>query len=1470
MRKDKYEISLWEDYLEDGYYKERKLAIIGSNTMTASWRAVEPLLKQNINGTNTFTFKMYYSYIDTETGLKETNPMIKLLVNERKVKVHWKNKWYDLVIKSCQEDSNGKSITYTCKDQFINELSKTGFELEFSNELMNNQGTINQLAGRVLEGTDWQVGESDVIYQFEEEPVYEVILTSPITAKRRGKEEETISAGSTILVYYSTFINKDTQFWFHYASTYTTEDNRMLVNNGDSYVVSATWENNQAKIGSLIIDFANRQVSSNYRAKRIIRKQLSLFDANIERYVKVFKDSNGKTVYGYEKSVFNSPTAVVNILTNSSNFKDTTGWIGEDGAILTAELYPKAIGGVSYLHLHAGTYTNTGIRDGIQYLPEGFQSGEKYILRYQVGTLNGDQIVPSTQKLITPIISGDIFNISSGFVVNEEWVEIECECIKSITKDNILSQGIGLSLVSAQECYLREVQFFKYAEGANGRLNPNEIASAGIGKIEYRYYEPQIVQNKEDIIYLYVGEKELTSYTPVYEDKEKGYEEFEKIRSIEASKSNRFNILQSLAETFECYPKFDIQHNEETGELIYINGIPQKFVSFHEEIGKRTGLGFIYGIDLKTISRTINSDQIVSKTIVSPNSNEYGINGFCSIARAEDNLSKSNFILNFDYYISQGLLQSGEVNGDLYDTSGESIGYYQNLRQLNLNYDSSAEQLSTLKTELLKQQSFLSTYQTYESSIKQQMTALQSDMLQLAGNPSGEFPDNIEAYLQTNSDNETVKSLLLTYNNLKNTLEIYDNQINDLKTSTSDLINQIEDLEKAQETYIEEIKELDARFYKKYSRFIQEGSWISENYIDDNLYYLDAKSVAYTSSRPQVQYNISVLRLSALEEFKHKVFNLGDIGYIQDTEFFGYVAGEVVTPYKEEVLISEITSYFDSPEKDSFKVQNYKTQFEDLFQRITATTQSLQYSQGEYQKVANIIESDGSIKASILQNTLSLNENIMISSQNNNITKDATGITLVDASDPAKKVKLTSAGIIFTNDGVNWKTGIDANGVRSDYLTAGAINTNDITIFSGTYPTFRWTAEGINAYAWTEEYGVLFNKFVRFDQFGVYGINNVSTENNKIWTPQGDTLDAKEKDIWDTANFGLTWNGFFIKNRENDGWVEISSEEDIAVFKGTSEDAVEKIKIGRLRKAGDKTIYGIKIADDDGNAILVTEDNGELWLKNKIQIGTNDTSTVKIGYLDEVRENTDVHEVIHAGDGDTKFVVYEDGRMEAEGATFRGEIYATSGQIGNMTIGDVENVISSSKKLDIQSKMGYTFKVGVNGTATPSSLLLEAKTTGFEIKEEDIDNLNWSGSSDFETWTDLGTTGLTYSANYSQLKNSFIDGVYFIKVQYGDSVYEDYCTLTYVKDGEDGEEPVVLVITSSNGNYFRNNIGSTVLTARLYQGGREIDDALPYDYNYEWEDTNGNPVGNTKSITVNANDVNFNRTYICNVSKGGN
>jgi hypothetical protein len=101
--------------------------------------------------------------------------------------------------------------------------------------------------------------------------------------------------------------------------------------------------------------------------------------------------------------------------------------------------------------------------------------------------------------------------------------------------------------------------------------------------------------------------------------------------------------------------------------------------------------------------------------------------------------------------------------------------------------------------------------------------------------------------------------------------------------------------------------------------------------MDDNLYYIDALSTLYTSSRPKVTYTIDVIELSELEEFSAYEFALGDKTYVEDAEFFGWAYDGSNRLYREEVVITEITKELDSPEKNVLKVQNYKTQFEDLF-----------------------------------------------------------------------------------------------------------------------------------------------------------------------------------------------------------------------------------------------------------------------------------------------------------------------------------------------------------------------------------------------------------------------------------------------------------------------------------------------------------------------------------------------------------
>lgn len=681
---------------------------------------------------------------------------------------------------------------------------------------------------------------------------------------------------------------------------------------------------------------------------------------------------------------------------------------------------------------------------------------------------------------------------------------------------------------------------------------------------------------------------------------------------------------------------------------------------------------------------------------------------------------------------------------------------------------------------------------------------------------------------------------------------------------------------------VEEKLALNQTFYNKYSRYIQEGSWISEDYLDDDLYFIDAESTLYNSAFPKVTYMINVLEISQLEGFENYKFKIGDKTYIEDTEFFGWDANK--RPYREEVVVNEMTIYLDQPDKNVIKVQNYKSSFADLFQRITATTNSVQYSSGAYGRAASIVESDGSISSYTMQMSLANNSYVISNAKDQSVIWDETGITTSSPSDPSNLVRIVNGGVFLSSDGgASWTTGITGGGINANYITVGAVDTSKIIIRNENVTSFRWDTYGLSAYSFgyddngnTVAYGN--GTFVRYDQFGLYGIKNHSS----------DFIAKSEEEVWENAQFALTWNGFKLQSDGTDGYVSITSDNDIQVFQGEK----PRITVGRIGTYSDegtgtvaKDIYGIRIADADGASVMVTKDDGTLWLTSALYVGGEDINAkqakVQIGYLEETREKDEngdpikdgTHEVIHAGDGDQTFIVYEDGKMEATGATFKGTIYATGGKIGTMTIGDVEELGKKAeqiKKIDIQSKKGYNFNVGQDGTSSPEQLSLTVKATGFDLTDSKI---RWYGSVDFETWDEIGT-GLIYNLAYEDFKKieNLVNYTYFIKVVYDDNEYNNYCTVSALVSGKDGESPVFIVIENEKGNVFINNDISTTLRAKVYQNNIDITDNFSSSQ-FSWIKYNEdgtidsiwtqNHVGYGTEVAVDENDVDRRAKFDC-------
>lgn len=1522
------------------YYKERKIAIIGSNTMDTPIRAVNSKLVSNVNGSNTLTFSLYSKYWDEETEQLFDNPFLKLLVNERKIKLRYGAigdcKWYDLIIKNVQENSETKTFVYTAKDQFVNELSKSGFEIVLDAKLENNMGNITTLGNTVLEGSDWKLGnDNSLLRQFKEEPLYEIVLNRDLEVTNILDESDKIVISKEQMVYgfYSIISNKEDYFQLLYNEDgYKVDDDYVITNSKIWFVQGVTYNKNGEP------DFANGMgLSKDYRGERFVRQVKTKYDSTIDKYVQIY-ESNGDEYYGYTEREYVSPTTVQNFVTSPSGFVDYNGWevggvsVGEatEYPSLTLQGFPdmRDIAEVgqtdytSFLKYKASNSNqflyNSGIADFRADI-NGFVDQEQFVFRIKYATAEendaGRPISLTYQNALPRIRVGsyelkngvysllDTYFDSEGATVQDadNYVWTIMKCAKSVPYSEMIKAKLGLFLefpvtinweeVKVSAFYIEDVQFFRYVtyekDGQNVMAIPGGELTASV-RTKYFYYQPGDYKDISEVVYAYEG------YEPWLVASEKYNEDnFEKIRSITAKESNRFNLIQTLCETFECWPKFEIEHNMATGEILLDenDGYRQKkWVTFHEYVGKDNYAGFRYGINLKSIQRTLDSNGAVSKLIVKDNANQFANDGFCSIARASENPIGENFIYDFSYYIQQGLMTFNEINNDLYlDTSGY-LGYYKKLRELNRNRDEWIEEQTGLKMDIVDFQSSYQTYKVSVESAEEDLRATELGIEQFAGwtytqlldiynrSEAGETLDEEEqeAMLLWESDELIKKVNQLTH--LKNTIAKH----SEWRDRAKDLLDEAEARDEDLTSLLDELttdkRALNLQFYKKYSRFIQEGSWIKEDYVDDNLYYLDAESALHTSAQPKVTYNINVLELSQLEGYENYSFELGDKTYIEDTEFFGWTwTNGVRSPYHEEIVVSETTIVLDSPEQNTIKVQNYKTQFEDLFQRVTATTQSVEYHTGEYSRAAGVVETNGTIVAETLQNSITNNAISLKNAKDQTVEWDETGITTASLSRPNEIVRIISGGIFMSIDGgVTWNTGITGSGINASYITSGYLNTGVINIMNNGVPSFRWDSTGLNAYQFKidqnsgKPYGFNIAKFVRFDQYGIYGINGLSEFDPNI--SQDDGKIGEEK-IWDNANYALTWKGFMLKT--DNGSVRITSDNDIQVLSGEN----ERIKIGCIAGDGSKESpykYGIRISNADKEVVMETDDEGELWLKNRLRVGTNNTSTVEIGYLDATRTETNIHEVIHAGDTGQEFIVYEDGRMVAEGAEFHGTIYAEAGLIGGMTIGQVEegiknieNVTEAVKKLDIQSKLGYNFKVE-KGVSTPTQLEFEIKATGFTPS-----TIEWLGSKSFDTWNSLSQEPVFTFTYDAFLDKDPINSTYYIKAKAIDEngkEYEDWITVMAITAGEKGEDAIALVITTSNGNFFRNNSGTTTLTARLFQSGQEIDQYEPYIYTYTWTDANDNSWAPRlgKTLVVTADDVTFSRTYVCDISKGGN
>lgn len=1659
--KKPYEISIWKDLLmyvgtpksgktsptsnlddlssvDYQYYDEEELAIIGSDVMTSPARVINPIFKKNINGIETLTFDMYYQY--EENGEIIRNPLINLVIDERKVKLKYEDKWYDFIVKKDDEKGREYKYSYTCTGLAANELGKTGFNIELDTELENNMGTVQELGSIVLDGSDWQLAQEDqeIIEQTNEEALYSAVLNQNITAKIRGTStNKVIESGKRIYIYYTPFaIQEQNYFQFIYVQNDTGTLIPDLLDDGvtincnntrtyDLYIQNVQWANERPT-------FINSEISiSQYRGQRYVKKQLSAYDPVLEQTVLKYKSTNvsdNKEYYGYTTTEYLDSTSIQNYIYNSTNFSGTSYWSIQDNndlntnKFIQAKVFPSvqvtntSLEQAGYLVVNFGnTITSRLVNEGIiqNYSRiNKFDKGDKYRLKICVGRVSGNNFNTLSDLPFRCIIkkylkidqddAEDIiyFNSEDSTTIKSAsggYIYVDMICLNSATW-NQLKTNTGIFFLlktsSNQDYYIKDVQFYRYIEKDGSVLEPGDIPEVRI-ETRYHFYAPADNLGKiyaEDYVF---SDSDPNKYVALYGE---GDKEFEKIRSITAKETNRFNLLQQLSEIFECWVKFEVTHELNgrisTEEYTYYNPVELtigasasgyylydwsqkkyieatgkveknkkyyestkrirqiKKVIFYKEILQDNYAGFKYGINLKDNNRTLDSEQIVTKIIVKDNNCEYAENGFCSIARARDNPIKENFAYNFDYYTSQGIINQSTLNNDLYlELPSGSIGLYPRLSRLNkernnlideqapiansLNDLSSKYQVASLtyneaKKDLERMMDpksgtiVLYTHYKYSDFFNQFVNNINIDAygneiyyIKTAGltsiTPTGgsiiyyrvtsdtEYvdahkpyyyisggvftqlyttkfregcvyyvrsgaADQADTYFQTSANVTALKFVgsnnpeVYIYNAARRRTElgaevyIDDNfTVSTLEKITTQMVNRDkaeadmkkykDDLDATQERYdsiksqLEEIakatEEIEKEFNIKYARYVQEGSWTDDNYLDDDLYYLDALSVLYQSAYPKVSYNFSVLELSQLEGYEPYKFDIGHKTYVEDTEFFGYkIINGLRTPAREAVVVTEANIYLDESDKNQLKVQNYKSHFEDLFQRITAATQSLEYHSGEYARAASAITPEGTVSQSVFQRSLATSNYIIQNSHDQSVVWNDTGIQATNLGDPLQVTRLASSGLLVSADGgQTWGVAISGYGINTNYLSAGIIDADNINIMSGAFPTFRWDSKGLRAYGFVVDEGTGAvtsydpSRFVVYDRFGIYGINGLTEPNF-----------TNLADVENNSVFALTWNGLFMRSTHRNGYVRISPSEDIVLKQYNSEGSGADIlrgKFGVISGEGtENEIYGLALYDGNGSPTVETKSTGTLWLKSQMDIGTNDSNQIYLGVGTEqtqehgykvfkVYGNRTITPGEEGEENTDRFIVYEDGTLKARGVEIEGAINASSGTIGPLSISEIPKTLG----IRIIQNEGDTFRLDEEETVTPSSL-----SFNYESSLEGTTVAVWTYGATTENMSVVPASWIDENGNvtilYTDVAQVFASGLMYLKCTVNNNPnYSSQITLKLMKDGKSGDA-YVYDIESSMGYIINTStqIGTeTKLTAKVYKNGEELD-----------------------------------------------
>lgn len=1086
----------------------------------------------------------------------------------------------------------------------------------------------------------------------------------PRSAPMADSTQKTLAAGTEIYAFYSCCHGAPRYFSFltelgakDSEDIYINRDNQGYLIN-PAYIVS---NNFQIPQGMEVVE-----TLPGSRGRRYIWSSITKYFPSVQQYLSKYQNNIGasadepKTLWGYAKTDYVVPYLVSEYIPTGSNMTSTAGWIagaqgttanlpkveyqtyaygvknGDEITVLTQPLKVSMLDYLlediqpfdyqfkPYIHFYSSSFGdgapvlfNSGPFDTKMPL-SALAAGKKYRFEMRCFASNAFEVrlgLYNYEAKNQRYVAVNSFHIAScdnptGWTHGASNVATSVEATitvpVSFTEDQYKQSLLYLAIIPAKKAVgssedeyidILNCSLFEYVPTGTGTfLRPTDTPADSLAVTRYRYYtEEELAKtNTEDIQPYLTADADANKLLAITPESS-----WERRRAISVKQSNYYAILQTLCEKFECWMRPVVS--------ISPTHLEQKKIVFKNYAGKENFAGFRYKANLKSIKRSDDSKTYVTKLIVSDNANAFGEGGFCSIRRAPSNPSKDTVLYNMDYYIAQGILSADTWNSYVYGTNG----YYAKMAKIISESAEIAGQLTQAKIALIQMES---DYERLALTVTEAQEAVaKAERMFVSSWGYGSHSIDTE---ERKAAQKKSPRLLIAVANAEQAYSEAQAQLRKIYWETNGKIDsscplqvyrdsvatlQTEATAKADHKAV-----LEQQLYAHFSHFIQEGTWKNDDYSDDEKYYLDAVTTLAASAKPKASYTLSVADVSGLDGYEDYTFALGDSTYIEDGDFFGY--SSTGAPLRATVVLTEMVRVLDDPSKNTIKIQTYVNLFQDLFRKMAATTQQISYAKSGYDKAAALVDGNAEDKSSFLKDAWNDPRLILQNIGQQTVTWDAQGITTTSAAEPSKKVRIVNRGVLVSKDGgQTWATGISADGVNTEMLTAGIINTDTINIMNADEPSFRWDKFGLTAFDFTADATGAVTSFdtkkgVRFDRFGLYGFTGVDGAGwhpNSIQPIEGETTDS----ISAHASFYLTWDGLHVsrdggKSGDNTdilqnvdiGYIPVPNQGDAGETKtwytGFSEDgrpiydSTKTNKIVPVMRAGQKDNYAFTLYSD--------------------------------------------------------------------------------------------------------------------------------------------------------------------------------------------------------------------------------------------------------------------------------------------------